>query len=88
VSQRQIEIFSAECAACTDTIELVRNMVCGSCSVEVLDMHDPGVAARARDLGIRSVPAVVIDGKIADCCASRAVDEGTLRAAGVGQPRT
>jgi len=87
MSQRQIEIFSAGCAACTDTIELVRSMVCGSCSVEVLDMHDASVAARARDLGIRSVPAVVIDGKVADCCASRAVDEATLRAAGVGQPR-
>lgn len=26
---------------------------------------------RARGLGIRSVPAVVVDGKLADCCAGR-----------------
>jgi len=86
MSQRHIEIFSAGCAACTETIELVNNLVCGSCSVEVLDMGDPAVAKRAAELGIRSVPAVLIDGKLADCCASRGVDEATLRAAGVGSP--
>jgi hypothetical protein len=47
-------------------------------------MHDAEVARRAKDLGIRSVPAVVIDGKLADCCTGRGVDETTLRAAGVG----
>lgn len=86
MSQRHIEIFSAGCSACTDTIDLVNDMVCGSCSVEVLDMKEAAVAKRARELGIRSVPAVVIDGKLADCCASRGVDEATLRAAGVGRP--
>ena len=49
-------------------------------------MKDPGVASRAKSLGIRSVPAVVIDGKLADCCAGRGPDEAVLRAAGLGQP--
>lgn len=88
MSQRKVEIFSAGCSACTDTIELVNSMICGSCSVEILDMLDPAVAARARDLGIGSVPAVVIDGKLADCCASRGVDEDTLRKAGIGRAIT
>lgn len=88
MTQRQIEIFSAGCALCTDTIELVNRMVCGSCSVEVHDMQDPAVANRAKGLGVRSTPAVVIDGKLADCCASGGVDEAALRAAGVGQPLT
>src|SRR6516165_10103619 len=43
------------------------------------------VARRAKSLGIRSVPAVVIDGKLADCCAGRGVDETVLRAAGLGR---
>lgn len=88
MSQRHIEIFSAGCPACTDTIELVNNMICGSCSVEVLDMNDAAVAKRARELGVRSVPSVVIDGELADCCASRGVDEAALRAAGIGRPTT
>jgi len=49
-------------------------------------MNDPPVASRAKGLGIKSVPTVVIDGKLADCCAGRARDEATLQAAGLGQP--
>ena len=66
MSQRHIEIFSAGCPACIDTIDLVNGLVCESCSVEVLEMKDGAVAKRARELGIRSVPAVVIDGTLAD----------------------
>jgi hypothetical protein len=49
-------------------------------------MKDPAVASRAKSLGIRSVPVVVIDDKLADCCAGRGPDEATLRAGGLGQP--
>jgi len=49
-------------------------------------MKDLAVASRAKSLGIRSVPAVVIDGKLADCCAGRGPDEARLQAAGLGQP--
>ena len=44
------------------------------------------VARRAVGLGVKSLPAVVIDGRLADCCAGRGPDEGVLRAAGLGQP--
>jgi hypothetical protein len=54
--------------------------------VSVLDMNQPKVAERARSLGVRSVPAVAIDGKLAGCCAERGPDETTLRASGLGQP--
>jgi len=85
-AKRKIEIFSAGCAACEDTIKLVNGLACPSCEVSILDMKDAGVASRAKALGIRSVPAVVIDGKLADCCTSRGPDEATLRAAGLGKP--
>jgi hypothetical protein len=49
-------------------------------------MSDIEVAKRAKMLGVRSVPAVAIDGKLADCCAGRGIDEQVLRAAGLGQP--
>lgn len=82
---RKIEIFSAGCPACQDTVELVNRVACPSCEVSILDMNDSSVAERARGLGIRSVPAVVVDGRLADCCAGRGPDEETLRAAGLGQ---
>jgi glutaredoxin len=82
---RRIEIFSAGCPACTETIELVNRMACPPCEVSVLDMNQASVASRAKQLGIRVVPAVVIDGKLAECCTSRGPQEDTLRAAGLGQ---
>ena len=84
--KRTIEIFSAGCSACQETVELVNRIACPSCDVTVLDMHNPEVARRAKSLGIRSVPAVVINGTLAECCAGRGVDEAILRAAGLGQP--
>lgn len=84
--KRTIEVFSAGCPTCQETIDLVNRVACPSCEVSILDMNDEVIAARARGLGIGSVPAVVIDGKLADCCAGRGPDEATLRAAGLGQP--
>ena len=84
-TKRQVVIFSAGCPACEETIDLVNKIVCPSCEVSVLDMNDQIVTRRAKALGIRSVPAVVIDGKLADCCENRGPDEATLRAAGLGQ---
>ncbi|MFQ5810874.1 MAG: thioredoxin family protein [Armatimonadota bacterium] len=82
---RKVEVFSAGCPVCEETIELVNRIACPSCEVSVLDMRDPSVASRAKDLGIGSVPAVVIDGELAECCQARGVDEARLRAAGLGQ---
>ena len=53
--------------------------------VAVHDMNDPVVAQRAREAGVRSLPAIVIDGRLADCCIDRGPDEPTLREAGLGQ---
>lgn len=83
---RTVEIFRAGCPVCEDEVHHVRQMACPSCDVRVLDMNDAAVAGRARDLGVRSVPAVPVDGRLASCCAGRGVDEAALREAGVGEP--
>ena len=84
--KRRVEVFSAGCAVCEETIALVKSLACSSCEIEVLDMQLPDVSSRARALAIRSVPAVVIDGNLADCCAGRGPDAAALKAAGLGQP--
>jgi len=83
-TKRKVEVFSAGCPACQDVVALVQQVACPSCEVSVLDMNDPNISSRARSLGVRSVPAVVIDGMLADCCTGRGPDETTLRAAGLG----
>ncbi len=84
-TKRRIEILSAGCPACVEAIDLVKRLACSSCEVKVLDMKDPGVAERARNLGVRSVPAVVVNGRLAECCTG-GLDEAAMRAAGLGQP--
>ena len=85
-AKRKIEVFSAGCPACKETVQMVKTLASPSCDVEVLDMRQPEVAARSKQYGIKSVPAVVIDGKVADCCAGCGPQEATLKAAGVDQP--
>ena len=86
MNRRKIEIFSAGCPACEEAIHVVKKIACPSCDIVVLDMRQDDTAARAKQYGVRSVPAVVIDGVLADCCSGRGVDEATLRGAGVGSP--
>lgn len=84
-TKRKIEVFVAGCPACEETIDLVNRIACPWCEVSVQDMNDASVAMRAKNLGIRSIPGVVIDGELASCCAGREPNEGTLREAGIGQ---
>jgi glutaredoxin 3 len=62
--RRKVEVFSAGCALCQEVIDVVKREV-GSSQVIVHNMMDARSLARAEELGIRSVPAVVIDGKLA-----------------------
>jgi protein-disulfide isomerase len=82
---RKVEVFSAKCPACEATIQSVEALACESCEVTVLDMHEPDVAKRAKALGIQVVPAVVIDGQLAECCAG-GPSADALRGAGLGTP--
>ena len=66
VANRQIEIFSAGCTVCDEIVARVKAIACPSCDVSILNMRDAEVAKRANALGIRSVPAIVIDGQLAD----------------------
>lgn len=83
--KRKVEVFSAGCPACEETIALVESIACESCEVEVLDMNQTEVAARAKQYGIQRVPALVIDRKLADCCSGPGPNGHTLQAAGLGK---
>lgn len=85
-NQRQIDIYSAGCAVCEDTVKLVEDLACPSCNITVKDMTDFDVSSEARSLGIKTVPAVVIDGQLASCCSAGGPDADALRAAGIGSP--
>jgi hypothetical protein len=79
--KHKIEVFSAGCKTCNDTIETVRKLAGSEHEVVVHDMHQHGVANRAAQHGVRSLPAVMIDGKLAGCCSGRGVEENVLHEA-------
>lgn len=81
---RTIEVFSAGCPCCDDAIQAIRAAACKNCNVVIRDMKDPAIAAAAKKHGIGRVPAVVIDGKLADCCKSGGIDMNVLRGMGLG----
>ena len=80
-TKKKIEIFSAGCSTCKETIELVKRIAGSSHEVVIHDMHQSEITSKAKSYGIRSVPAVVDDGKLAGCCAGRGPDEQVLRSA-------
>lgn len=85
-NKRKIEVFSAGCPLCEGVIDMVRSISCPSCEVTVLDTNDESVSQKAKQLGIQTVPAVVIDGNLANCCSNTGPQIDVLRAAGIGKP--
>jgi glutaredoxin len=87
MTKRTIEIFIAGCPLCDRAVKLVESILCPSCELEVLDLStDPEAQARAQHYGVNRVPAVAVDGKLAECCRGEGVDVEVLRALGVGRP--
>jgi hypothetical protein len=76
--KKKIEVFSAGCSVCKQAIEMVWR-IAGRHEVVIHDMHKFDAAVRAAAFHIRSIPAIVIDGKLADCSAGRGPDERLLR---------
>ncbi len=60
----KLEIFSSGCPLCEEAVQRVRERACESCEVTVLDIHDSEVFARVQALGIKTVPAIAIDGSL------------------------
>ena len=83
---RKVEVFTAGCSLCDEAVQLIQNLACPSCRVEVLDMQDEATQAKAKEYGVARVPAVAVNGTLADCCEGRAIDVDVLRTLGIGSP--
>ena len=64
-SKRKIEVFSAGCPTCNETLELVRNAV-SDCGCEVTERRctESELCDEAKQYGITAMPTVVVDGRI------------------------
>lgn len=86
-NKRQIEVFTAGCGVCDEAVEVVRSVACSGCEVtvhNVTEKENRAVQDKVKQYGIKRLPSVVVDGKLADCCSGGGVDAEQLRALGVG----
>jgi len=89
MAKRKVEVFTSGCFLCEETVMLVKALACPGCEVAVYDISEPCESRecieKAKTYGITSVPTVVVDGKIADCCKRGKPDRDALIRAGIGQ---
>jgi len=62
--ERQIEVYSAGCPLCQEMIDIITLGKCGKCKIQVHNVNNPEVRKEMNKLGIRAVPAAVIDRKV------------------------
>ena len=55
-TKKKIEVFSAGCSTCKETIALVKRLAGSSHEVVVHDMQKSEIATKAKNYGVRSVP--------------------------------
>ena len=64
--KRRIEVFTAGCGLCSETLELARQSV-SACGCEVVERRCEGdqQCDAAKRYGITKMPTVIVDGQIA-----------------------
>ena len=89
MAEKTVEVFTSGCFLCEDTVKLVQELACPSCDVQIYDLSEPCESQecieKAKIYGINSVPTVVVDGTIVECCRRGKPDREALMAAGIGQ---
>jgi hypothetical protein len=89
MAKRKIEVFTAGCYVCDGVVKKIKELTCPNCEVIVYDLNKKcetnECEDKAKQYGIKSVPAVAISGKLIDCCTNKGVDFETLKRADLGQ---
>lgn len=86
MAQRHIEVFTTGCPGCRPAVNLVQELAGPDCEVTVHDLrNDSEAVAKTAEHKITHIPAVVVDGNLAECCqGSGGPTRDGLAAAGIG----
>ncbi|MGH2732730.1 MAG: thioredoxin family protein [Actinomycetota bacterium] len=77
-------MFTAGCPVCEPAVRIVNELACSDCEVTVHNLHQGG-AERAAEYGIKTIPAVVVDGALVSCWDNAGPRREKLAAAGIGR---
>ncbi len=83
MNKRQVEIFTADCPLCDETVKMVRELACSSCQVSVYDLREKTDLAKAEQYGVNGVPAIAVNGRLV---LTGKPNTEQLQAVGIGQP--
>ncbi len=87
-TKRKVELFTAACPVCEQTVELVEKIACPSCEVIIYDLREGCITNECREkvkhYGVTRLPAVAVNGSLLDCCKVGQISEQELRSAGIG----
>lgn len=86
MAKRKVEVFTAGCPVCTDLVDLVKATACPNCEVTIYNLNQGQGVEEAKRYGVTAVPAMVVEGKLLDCCKRAHVTKHDLEAAGIGKP--
>lgn len=84
MAKRQVEVLTAGCPICEPAVQMVNDLACPDREVTVHDTREAG-AEKAAAYEIKTLPTVVVDGRVVSCCDNRGPDRSELEAEGIGQ---
>ena len=88
-AKRRVEVFTAGCPICEETVRLVNSLACPSCEVQIYDLREGCATNECREkavrYGVTAVPAVAVNDVLLGCCRRGPIDAAVLHAAGIGQ---
>ncbi len=88
--KRNVEVFTANCPICDPVVSMVREVACDDCEIIIYDLveqcEDQTCLDKLTKYQVKRVPAVVVDGKLLECCRNQAITCDSLIEAGIGQP--
>ena len=87
--KRQIEIFTAGCPVCDPIVNMVKELACENCEVQIYDLvkqcDDKSCLTKMKEYNITKIPAVAVNGILLDCCKDSAITKEKLMEAEIGQ---
>ena len=86
--KRRVEVFTAGCPICDETVNLVKSLICPSCTLQIYDLRQGCATNECREkatrYGVTAVPAIAVNGVLLDGCRREPITAELLRAAGIG----
>ena len=73
----KVEIFTAGCPLCDETVKEIKDIVSEN-ELIIYNLNKATDLNKAKEYEINKVPAVVVNGKLLNCCKNNKVDKKEL----------